>query len=47
VTVANQAVPVTINQTLPVAISSIERRGAWQPIVVDVLRPPPTLMPTP
>jgi hypothetical protein len=47
VTVTNQTLPVTINQTVPVAITSIERRGPWQPVVVDVLRPPPTLMPTP
>jgi hypothetical protein len=47
VTFTNQALPVTINQTVPVAITSIERRGTWQPVVVDVVRPPPTLMPTP
>ena len=35
------------NPTLPVAITSIERRGTWQPVVVEVLRSPPTLMPTP
>jgi hypothetical protein len=48
VTLANQTVPVTIsNQTLPVAITAIERRGSWDPIAVDVMKPPPTLMPTP
>ena len=47
VTFTNAALPVTITQTVPVAITSIERRGAWQPIVVEVLRQPPTLMPTP
>lgn len=47
VTFTNPALPVTISQTVPVAITSIERRGTWQPVVVDVLRPPPTLMPTP
>jgi hypothetical protein len=41
--------PVVISQTapVPVALTAIERRGTWQPIQVDVLRPPPTLMPTP
>ena len=47
VTFTNPALPVTISQTVPVAITAIERRGTWQPIVVEVLRQPPTLMPTP
>ncbi len=49
ITVANQALPlpVTVSQTVPVAIRSIERGPSWQPIVVDVLKPPPTSMPTP
>ena len=47
VTVTNAALPVTINQTVPVTITAIERRGAWQPVVVEVLRQPPTLMPVP
>ena len=47
VTVSNQSLPVTVAQTVPVAITSIERGRAWQPIIVDVLKPPPTSMPTP
>jgi len=47
VTLTNQTLPVTIGQTVPVAITSIERRGPWQPVVVEVLRQPPTLMPVP
>lgn len=47
VTFMNPSLPVTINQTVPVAITAIERRGPWQPIVVEVKRQPPTLMPTP
>ena len=51
VTIANPVMignAITIaNPTLPVAITSIERRGIWQPVVVDVMRSAPTLMPTP
>ena len=48
VNVSNPAVPVVIvNQTLSVALTSIERRGAWQPIEVDVAKTPPTAMPAP
>ena len=49
VDVGTQPIPVTLSpsQTLPVAIMSIQRRGTWEPIVVDVLKQPPTLMPTP
>jgi hypothetical protein len=47
VNLGTQAVPVTLAQTVPVAITSIERRGTWQPVIVDVLKQPPTLMPTP
>jgi hypothetical protein len=32
---------------VPMVLTAIERHGVWQPIQVDVLRPPPTLMPTP
>ena len=47
VTVSNQTLPVTLSQTVPVALTSIERGRLWQPITVDVLKPPPTSMPTP
>lgn len=48
VTVSPQPLPVTFgNQTLPVALTAIERTGNWQPIPVDVMRPAPTLQPTP
>lgn len=50
VNVGNQAVPVIIgDQTLSVALTSIERRGTWQPIQVDVTstRAAPTPMPIP
>jgi hypothetical protein len=48
VLVRNQTVPVQVdNDILPIVLRAIERRGVWQPIQVDVLRPPPTLMPTP
>ena len=32
---------------LAVAVRSIQRGGAWDPIQVQVLREPPTLKPTP
>ena len=57
VNVGSQSIPVTVmnptstvaisNPSLPVTLTSIERRGSWQPIQVDVLKTPPTLMPTP
>ena len=48
VLIRNQTVPVQVgNDMLPIVLRSIERGGVWQPIQVDVLRPPPTLMPTP
>jgi hypothetical protein len=43
----SQPVPVEISHVIPVALTAIQRQGAWQPILVDVLRQPPTLMPTP
>jgi hypothetical protein len=43
----SQPVPVEVSHVMPVALTAIQRQGAWQPIVVDVLKPPPTLMPTP
>jgi hypothetical protein len=47
VTFTNAALPVTISQTVPVAITAIERRGNWQPLAVEVLRQQPTSMPIP
>jgi hypothetical protein len=35
------------SQTIPVSLMAIERRGAWQPIPVDVMKAPSTSMPTP
>jgi hypothetical protein len=43
-----RTVPVTIaNPELAVAVRSIQRGGAWDPIQVQVMREPPTLKPTP
>jgi hypothetical protein len=57
VIVANQSVNVAVtnpqlavavsNTSLPVAVRSIERGASWDPIPVQVMRDPPTLMPTP
>jgi hypothetical protein len=45
--VINQTIPVTLTQTIPVTLTAIDRRGAWQPIQVDVMKAPSTPMPTP
>jgi hypothetical protein len=46
--VSNTSLPVTVgNSSLAVAVRSIQRAGAWDPLQVQVLRDPPTLMPTP
>jgi hypothetical protein len=47
VNLGNQPWPVVINQPVPVTLTAIDRRGAWQPIPVDVLKTPPTSMPGP
>jgi len=57
VMVANQSVNVEVtnaplavavsNPSLAVAVRSIQRGAAWDPIQVQVMRDPPTLMPTP
>ena len=48
VNVGGQTVPVLVrNDTLPIVLRSVERRGAWEAIQVDVVRQPPTAMPTP
>jgi hypothetical protein len=56
VTFGNQPVPVALTaiqqraeswQSIPVALTAIQRNGNWQPILVDVMKQPSTLMPTP
>jgi len=48
VAVTNPQLAVAVsNTTIPVAVRSIERGTAWDPIPVQVMRDPPTLMPTP
>ena len=48
VMIRNESVPVLVgNDLVPVVLRSVERRGAWQAIQVDVLKQPPTPMPTP
>ncbi len=42
-----QPLAVELNHVVPVALTAIQRQGTWQPITVDVLKQPPTLMPTP
>jgi hypothetical protein len=46
--VGNGPLQVTIdNEPLAVAVTSLERIGRWDPLQVQVLRDPPTLMPMP
>ena len=48
VIVSNAPVPVEItNPALNIAVQSIRRGTAWDPIRVQVMREPPTLMPVP
>ena len=48
VNVGGQDMPVSIrNEVVPVMLRAVERKGAWDPVRVHVLKPPPTLMPTP
>lgn len=48
VVVNNTSLPVEItNPALNVAVRSIQRGAAWDPIPVQVMREPPTLMPIP
>lgn len=48
VNLGKQPLPVTIaNQSVPVAIKSIERGGSWQSIPVDVMKSPPSPFPGP
>jgi hypothetical protein len=48
VAVINPQLAVAVsNPSLPVAVRSIERGAAWDPIQVQVMRDPPTSMPTP
>ncbi len=41
------ALPVTVNNTVPVAVRSIQRGARWDYLEVRVLREPPTLAPVP
>lgn len=46
--VTNAPLSVAVsNPSLPVAVHSIQRGTSWDPLQVQVLRDPPTLMPTP
>ncbi len=48
VIVGNPSLPVEVtNRPLAVAVQSIQRGAAWDPIPVQVMREPPTLMPIP
>lgn len=48
VNLGNRPLPVTLdNQSVPVAIKSIERGEAWQPILVEVMKSPPSPYPGP
>jgi hypothetical protein len=48
VAVTNPQLAVAVsNPSLAVSVRSIERGTAWDPIQVQVMRDPPTLMPTP
>ena len=48
VLVDNPSLTVEVtNRPLPVTVQSIQRGAAWDPIRVQVMRDPPTLMPTP
>lgn len=56
VTFGSQILPVALTaiqqraeswQPIPVALTAIQRNGNWQPIPVDVMKQPSTLMPTP
>ncbi len=43
-----QPLPVIVNNApLPVSVTSIQQGTAWDPILVQVLREPPTLKPVP
>lgn len=49
VTLGPQPLPVTTanNGPFPVSLRSIQRGNTWDPLVVQVLREPPTLAPVP
>ena len=42
-----EALPVTVSNTVPVALRSIQRGARWDYVEVRVLREPPTLAPVP
>ncbi len=43
----NEAIPVNVQNIVGVTVGSIQRLGRWDPVVVHVLREPPTLQPIP
>jgi cobalamin biosynthesis protein CbiD len=47
VNVGTEALPVSVRNTVPVAVRSLQRVGRWDPLEVHVLREPPTLAPIP
>jgi hypothetical protein len=48
VLVQNDPMPVTVtNRALSVAVAAIQRSAVWDPVQVQVMREPPTLMPVP
>jgi hypothetical protein len=48
VNVAGEPVPVVVNNpVLPVSVRAIQQGNTWDPILVQLLRDPPTLKPTP
>ena len=48
VNLAGEPVPVVVNNAaLPVAVRAIQQGTTWDPILVQLLRDPPTLKPTP
>jgi hypothetical protein len=48
VNLGGEPVPVVVNNAaLPVAVRAIQQGTTWDPILVQLLRDPPTLKPTP
>lgn len=42
-----EPLPVTVDDVVTVAVGSFQRMGRWDPLLVHVLREPPTLAPVP
>ena len=48
VNLAGEPIPVVVNNAaLPVSVRAIQQGTTWDPILVQLLRDPPTLKPTP